>query len=151
MDLGGKIIGSILVLFFLLVLYNTMVNEKLLEIVGLKGLTQEQAKNFLDFIKPLLLLGIFIVWSVLMFGRSPVTAMLFGLFGIVLYALFNSQMMYTMLGLDSEQTANMTTIMTFLGPAIVSGIMIAVVVLLVKKGGVSEDESGRIQINIMQK
>lgn len=151
MDIGGKVIGSMLLLFFLLVLYNTMVNEKLLEVIGLKGLTKEQATNFLDFIKPLLLLGIFIMWSVLMFGRSPVTAMLFGLFGIVLYALFNSQQMYVMLGLDSEQTANMSTIMTFLGPAIVSGIMIAVVALLMKKGGISEDESGRIQINIMQR
>ena len=151
MDLGGRVIGSILLLFFLLVLYNTLVNETLLEVIGLKGLTKEQATNFLSFIKPLLLLGIFIVWGAAMFGKSPVTAMLFGLFGIVLYAVFNSQQMYIMLGLSSEQTAELSTVLTFLGPAIVSGIMIAVITILMKKGDISEGAGGKVEVNIFQK
>ncbi|MDD5417875.1 MAG: hypothetical protein PHW96_03270 [Candidatus Nanoarchaeia archaeon] len=147
MDIGGRVIGSFLLLFFLLVVFNTLVNEELLNVIGLQGLTHEQALNFLNFVKPLLLLGIFIVWSAMMFGKSPVTAMLFGLFGIILYSLFNSQQMYTMIGLTAEQTANMHTVMTFLGPAIISGIMIGVIALLLKTGK-AESSDGKIQISI---
>lgn len=137
-DIGTRVVGSFIILIFLLVVFHTLIDPKFLDLLGLNLSAKRNAINIINFLKPLFLLGIILLWATMAYGFSPVSGFLVGLFGMVAYVLLSSDIFFMLIRLPSETQAQIRPILNFLSPVIVASIMIGVVYSMIKFKGEGE-------------
>lgn len=137
-DMGTRVVGSFMILILLLVVFHTLVDPKFFDLLGLNLSAKRNVANVIEFLRPLFLLGIIILWSTMAYGLTPVSGFLVGLFGMVAYVLLTSDVFFMLIKLPSEIQTSLRMFLNFFSPIIVASILIGVIYSMIKFRGEGE-------------
>jgi len=135
-DAGRGLTGFFILLFFLIA-YNRIATPEFFEIVGISGnLSKEDIRYYATFLQPLMFAVILAITAAIIFpGTGLPEAAMLGFVGVIAYLTFTSQWFYSIMGMGSLEQKNISGIINYLAPIIISGIMMGVAFVAMKVRG----------------
>ncbi len=129
-----KILFGIIFMIFFFTIYERFTNPHFLISIGLSGISERNTGIIMNFISPLIIVGMITFVLFYMFGVNPITAFMVALTAFIAYFLFTSPVFFSILGLSISEQTKAINWMDYLRPIFVTGIiLIALAVLLQKK------------------
>lgn len=116
-----------------MIAYYKLASEEFLKVIGLDQDQRTSITVYVNFLRPLIFFGILIVFVSLLYpGTGVPEAVMVALFGLIAFTLFTSQNFYNMIGLGLSEQNQINSIVRFMFPVIISGLMIAVLAFILR-------------------